>query len=63
MPRASKIPILPKTKAMMWGKRFQEIQRHIVVDSQGLPQAVVVTTANVMHREGTLCTHRASGQS
>lgn len=47
----------------MWGKRFQEIQRHIVVDSQGLPQAVVVTTANVMHREGTLCTHRASGQS
>ncbi|BGI52646.1 transposase [Candidatus Hamiltonella defensa] len=38
----------------MWGKRFQGIQRHIVVDSQGLPQAVVVTTANVTGREGAL---------
>lgn len=38
----------------MWGKRFQEIQRHIVVDSQGLPQTVVVTTANVTGREGAL---------
>ncbi|MEQ1965710.1 IS5 family transposase [Xenorhabdus nematophila] len=36
------------------GKKISGIKRHIVVDSQGLPHAVVVTTANVTDREGAL---------
>jgi transposase len=30
------------------------IKRHIVVDTQGLPHAIVVTTANVTDRQGAL---------
>lgn len=30
------------------------IKRHIVVDSQGLPHAIAVTTANVTDRQGAL---------
>lgn len=36
------------------GKKISGIKRHIVVDTQGLPHALVVTTANVTDREGAL---------
>lgn len=36
------------------GKKVSGIKRHIAVDSQGLPHAVWVTTANVTDREGAL---------
>ena len=34
------------------GKKVSGIKRHIVVGTNGLPHAVVVTTANVTDREG-----------
>jgi len=36
------------------GKKTSGIKRHIVVDSQGLPHAVIVTTADVTDRNGAL---------
>lgn len=36
------------------GKRVSGIKRHILVDSQGLPHAVAVTTADVTNRKSTL---------
>ena len=36
------------------GKEVSGIKRHIVVDSQGLPHAITVTTANVTDRQGAL---------
>lgn len=36
------------------GKKVSGIKRHIAVDSQGLPHAVAVTTAEVTDRKGTL---------
>ena len=36
------------------GKKVSGIKRHIAVDSQGLPHAVVVTTAEVTDRKGAL---------
>lgn len=36
------------------GKKVSGIKRHIVVDSQGLPHAVAVTTAEVTDRKGAL---------
>lgn len=36
------------------GKKVSGIKRHIVVDSQGLPHAIAVTTANVTDRQGAL---------
>ena len=36
------------------GKKVSGIKRHIVVDSNGLPHAIVVTTANVTDRKGAL---------
>ena len=35
-------------------KKVSGIKRHLVVDTNGLPQAIVVTTANVPDREGAL---------
>ncbi|GHU76081.1 hypothetical protein FACS1894188_08070 [Clostridia bacterium] len=34
------------------GKKISGIKRHIVVDTQGLPHAVIVTTADVTDRNG-----------
>lgn len=34
------------------GKKVSGIKRHIAVDTQGLPHAIVVTTANVTDRDG-----------
>lgn len=36
------------------GKRVSGIKRHIAVDTQGLPHAVAVTTAEVADRKGAL---------
>ena len=36
------------------GKKVSGIKRHIVVDTQGLPHAVAVTTADVTDRNGAL---------
>ena len=34
------------------GKKVSGIKRHIVVDTQGLPHAIYITTANVTDRKG-----------
>lgn len=36
------------------GKKVSGIKRHIVVDTMGLPHAVLITTANVTDRDGAL---------
>ena len=36
------------------GKKVSGIKRHIAVDTQGLPHAVAVSTANVTDRKGAL---------
>lgn len=36
------------------GKKVSGIKRHIAVDTQGLPHAVAVTTANITDRKGAL---------
>ena len=36
------------------GKKVSGIKRHIAVDTQGLPHAIHITTANVTDREGSI---------
>jgi hypothetical protein len=36
------------------GKKVSGIKRHIAVDTQGLPHAIAVTTAEVTDRNGAL---------
>ena len=36
------------------GKKISGIKRHIAVDTQGLPHAIYITTANVTDRDGAL---------
>lgn len=36
------------------GKKISGIKRHIAVDTQGLPHAILITTANVTDREGAV---------
>jgi hypothetical protein len=36
------------------GKKVSGIKRHIAVDTQGLPHAIEVTTAEVIDRKGAL---------
>ena len=36
------------------GKKVSGIKRHIVVDTQGLPHAIAITTANITDRAGAL---------
>ena len=36
------------------GKKVSGIKRHIAVDTQGLPHAIHVTTANITDRAGAL---------
>jgi len=43
-----------KTKGFDAGKMVSGIKRHMAVDTQGLPHALLVTTANVTDREGAL---------
>lgn len=42
------------TKGYDAGKKVSGIKRHIAVDTQGLPHAIVVTTADVTDRKGAL---------
>ena len=43
-----------KNKGHDAGKKVSGIKRHIAVDTQGLPHAVHVTTANITDRAGAL---------
>ena len=48
------------------GKKVSGIKRHIAVDTQGLPHAITVTTAEVTNRKGALqalarCKHSLTG--
>jgi len=36
------------------GKKVSGIKRHFIVDTQGLPHAILVTTANVTDRKGAI---------
>lgn len=43
-----------KEKGYDAGKKVSGIKRHIAVDTQGLPHAIGITTANVTDRTGTI---------
>lgn len=43
-----------KEKGYDAGKKVSGIKRHIVVDTMGLPHAIIVTTANVTDRNGAI---------
>ncbi len=43
-----------KAKGYDAGKKVSGIKRHIAVDTQGLPHAIAVTTADVTDRKGAL---------
>ncbi|WP_415842410.1 IS5 family transposase, partial [Paracidovorax anthurii] len=45
------------------GKKVSGIKRHIAVDTQGLPHAVTVTTAEVTDRKGALAAFKRCKQS
>lgn len=45
---------LAKEKGYDAGKKVSGIKRHIAVDTNGLPHAITVTTANVTDRNGAL---------
>ena len=38
----------------MVGKKISGIKRHIAVDTQGLPHAIAITTANITDRQGAI---------
>jgi transposase len=42
------------------GKKVSGIKRHIAVDTNGLPHAIVITTANVSDRDGAIKMARES---
>lgn len=43
-----------ETKGYDAGKKVSGIKRHIAVDTEGLPHAIHITTANVTDREGAV---------
>src|SRR3989338_7941300 len=45
------------------GKKVSGIKRHIVVDNNGLPHAIEVTTANVTDRDGAILMTRRSKEN
>jgi transposase len=45
------------------GKKVSGIKRHIAVDTQGLPHAIHVSTADVTDRDGALAMFARSGQT
>lgn len=45
------------------GKKVSGIKRHIIVDTQGFPHGVAVTTANVTDRNGALDVMERCGES
>ena len=44
----------PEEKGYDAGKKISGIKRHIVIDTMGLPHAVIITTANVTDRDGAI---------
>jgi transposase len=44
------------------GKKVSGIKRHILVDTQGLPHAISITTANVTDRQGAIAASSAYTQ-
>ena len=42
------------------GKKVSGIKRHIAVDTQGLPHAICVTTANITDRAGAILMFKAA---
>lgn len=52
-----------KEKCYDAGKKVSGIKRHIVVDTQGLPHAFAVTTANVTDRQGAIAAFEAYGEN
>ena len=53
-PRASRTRTPPGHKGYDAGKKVSGIKRHIAVDTQGLPHAIHMTTADVTDRAGAL---------
>ena len=45
------------------GKKISGIKRHIAVDTQGLPHAIHITTANISDREGALLMFKAEKEN
>lgn len=45
------------------GKKVSGIKRHIAVDTNGLPHAIFVTTANVTDRDGAVAMARANTEN
>lgn len=45
------------------GKKVSGIKRHLAVDTQGLPHAIHITTANVTDREGAIETFALHSQT
>lgn len=45
---------LAKEKGYDGGKKISGIKRHIAVDTQGLPHALEITTANITDRKGAI---------
>ena len=45
------------------GKKVSGIKRHIAVDTQGLPHAMAISTANVTDRQGALQTFKRCGSN
>jgi IS5 family transposase len=45
---------LAENKGYDTGKKMSGIKRHIAVDTQGLPHAIHITTANITDREGAV---------
>ena len=54
MLRVSRIPIVPRGKGTTLEKKISGIKRHIIVDTNGLPHAIAVTTADVTDRDGAI---------
>lgn len=51
---SSKTSCSARHKGYDAGKKVSGIKRHLAVDTQGLPHAVAITTAEVMDRQGAL---------
>jgi transposase len=52
--KARRTPTPAEQKGYDAGKKVSGIKRHIAVDTQGLPHAIAVTTAEVTDRNGAL---------
>jgi transposase len=51
-----------KNKGYDAGKKVSGIKRHIAVDTQGFPHAIVITTANISDRDGAILLFKAEAK-